>query len=546
MVLEIEIDQVVEGDDNTRRTSWGDLEGLAQSMREQGQITPGLVRPIGPARYELVVGARRLRAAKLAGLDVFRAEVREMDDSVAHDVRLVENNQRADISPLEEAEAFATARDVHLRSVEDIAMRLGRATAYVYQRLRLLELVPELRESLAAGRLGVDSALLLAQYDQKAQLEIAKRWTSSWWSSGRRITRADVRDAIDSVCYQLDRAPFDVADTELVPTAGSCLTCSARTGTQGSLFEVADADLCLRPKCFDVKVEALAKRALEHAKENKLGVIEDPSVVFLASGGLRYDAPYVDLDAVARHVDDDGEASTVTWREVCGPMVNPTVAVGPTGKIFELVAKDIAQQALAASNPKFRKELEREAKAESKAQLAEAKIKEEAAREADKRAIESDARRRAMGALVASIEAGEGARDELLRKFVVALMQGTWADVMGEVARRRGLKLVDVTDKKISPAEAITREMTSMAIGQVSALAVEIVATRTQHGHSNETTGFESLCEVQHIDLAHHRKEAKAAAKEKTKAKREKEKTKKRDRTASEAARSKEVADAVA
>jgi hypothetical protein len=95
-------------------------------------------------------------------------------------------------------------------------------------------------------------------------------------------------------------------------------------------------------------------------------------------------------------------------------------------------------------------------------------------------------------------------------------MQGTWADVLSEVCRRRKWKLIDqATNEKITTVEAITREMASMGVGQVSALAVEIVATRTQHGHSGQATGFEALCEVRSVDLGHHRREAKKAAKEK-------------------------------
>lgn len=536
----IPVDQVLEALENTRRTSWGNLDELAQSMREQGQITAGVVRPLSPGRYELVVGARRFRAVQRAGLLFFRAEVREMDDAAAHDTRMVENNQREGVSPLEEAEAFRVSKNTHGRSVEEIAARIGRPTAYVYQRLRLLELAPEVRKLLEDNSIGIESALLLAQYPQEIQAEVGAR-LSGWARPGKRIVKADVADAIDEVSYRLEDAPFDVSDAHLVEGVPACTACPKRTGTQGSLFEIVEADLCLDTGCYDVKVSALGRKVLDKAKADGCQVIEgkEAAAVINPYGTLKAGAPYVELDDVATYVHadtDDGE-KPVTWREVIGPGAKPVIAVGPSGKVLELAPSDVAHQALAAHDPARGKQLEREQEAarrhEQTVATNDEKWKEEQRRAVEKAAIDADARRRAMAALVASIEAPgdtEEARAELLRTFVVAMMQGTWADVLNEVCKRRGWSLEDAaTGKKISAPEAIAREMTEMHTGQVSALAVEIVATRSQHGYFGATeNGFEALCKVRSIDLGHHEREAKKAAKEKAKAKAERAKEKER------------------
>lgn len=535
-VLDIPLERVLEATSNTRRSSWGDLEGLAASMREQGQITPGLVRPIGE-RFGLVVGARRFRAVKLAGLAMFRAEVRELDDVAAHEIRMIENNQREDVSPLEEAEAFQTARASHGRSVEEIAARLGRTPAYVYQRLRLLELAKEARDLVEADRLGIDSALLLAQLPPEAQRDVVRIVDSSW-RRGRRITKADVVEAIDDNMMELGDASFDVADAELVPSAGACTTCPKRTGTQGSLFELVEHDRCLDPECFDVKVKALAKRKIDDAREAGAEVLEGDAAKKVVNSYGQITSAYVELDEPAFFRTSNGETTNdqwsesddgkeientpVTWREVLGPEAKPVVVVSPTGKVVEAAPRDIAHQALAGIDKSLARTAQRSAAADEKLASNDQSYREEQRKAKEKADAEREGKRRAMAALVASIEQPgdtESERAELLRKFVVAMMQGTWADTLNEVCARRGWKLEDRTlGTKLAAADVIANEMADMTVGQVSALAVEIVATRTQSFYGGKS-GFEMLLEVRSIDLAHHTREAKKAAKERKKEK---------------------------
>lgn len=126
------------------------LSELAVSIRNQGIIQPLLVRqlPGMPQRYEIVAGERRWRAAKLAGLTEVPVIVTEYSDKDAMTVALVENLQREDLNPLEEAEALQALREAHGLSQEALAEQLGKSRSAVANSLRLLQLSPSIQEGL--------------------------------------------------------------------------------------------------------------------------------------------------------------------------------------------------------------------------------------------------------------------------------------------------------------------------------------------------------------------------------------------------------------
>jgi len=128
-----------------------ELEELARSLREEGQQTPLLVRPVGDG-YEIVQGERRWRAAQLAGLPTLRAEVRDLTDAQAFRLALVENLQRANLTPIEEAEAFAllAAEGMNQAAIGEL---VGRGQSYVSHKLRLRNAPEPLQAFLAMGAL---------------------------------------------------------------------------------------------------------------------------------------------------------------------------------------------------------------------------------------------------------------------------------------------------------------------------------------------------------------------------------------------------------
>ena len=150
--------------------------GLASSLREQGLLQPIVVRPRTEGGYELIAGERRWRAAREAGLDTLPALVREADDRDSLLLALVENVAREQLSPVEEARAYASLVDEFELSLGEVADQVGRSKPAVSNRLRLLELPEEVLWLLARGELTEGHAravLSLPEHDARKQL--AKR-----------------------------------------------------------------------------------------------------------------------------------------------------------------------------------------------------------------------------------------------------------------------------------------------------------------------------------------------------------------------------------
>jgi ParB family chromosome partitioning protein len=151
------------------------LAELAVSIRNQGVIQPLLVRqlPGMPQRYEIVAGERRWRAAKLAGLTEVPVIVTDYSDKDAMTVALVENLQREDLNPLEEAEALQALRIAHGLSQEALAEQLGKSRSAVANSLRLLQLPPTIQEGLVRGDITAGHArALLAVTDSELRVQL--------------------------------------------------------------------------------------------------------------------------------------------------------------------------------------------------------------------------------------------------------------------------------------------------------------------------------------------------------------------------------------
>lgn len=150
--------------------------GLAASIRHQGVLQPVLVRPRPEGGYELIAGERRWRAAREAGVATLPAVVRDTDDRDALLLGLVENVAREDLSPVEEARAYATLLDEFELSLGEVADRVGRSKPTVSNRVRLLELPEEVLWMLVRGELTEGHArAVLAVPDDDDRLRLARR-----------------------------------------------------------------------------------------------------------------------------------------------------------------------------------------------------------------------------------------------------------------------------------------------------------------------------------------------------------------------------------
>lgn len=152
------------------------LQELSQSIRENGILQPIIVRKLASGSFEIVAGERRWRAAQLAGMHEVPVLIRQYEDKQALELAIIENVQREDLSPIEEAEAYSRlASEFHL-SQQQIAERVGKERATVANAIRLLLLPQEVKAMVGAGELSVGHAkVLLSLPDPKKQSELAKK-----------------------------------------------------------------------------------------------------------------------------------------------------------------------------------------------------------------------------------------------------------------------------------------------------------------------------------------------------------------------------------
>lgn len=167
------------------------LEELAASMRQSGVLQPVVVRPHG-AGYQLIVGERRWRAAKLAGLRTIPAVVREATDAECLELALIENLLREDLNPMEEAEAYQRLLAEFQWTQEELARRVGKDRSSIANCLRLLKLPQSIQDDLRAGRLTMGHARALLALDSPAeQLKLREQILAQAWSV--RTTEEGVR-----------------------------------------------------------------------------------------------------------------------------------------------------------------------------------------------------------------------------------------------------------------------------------------------------------------------------------------------------------------
>ena len=152
------------------------LQDLADSIKSQGIVQPIVIRAIdGPNRFEIIAGERRWRAAQIAGLHEIPAIVRDVSDQVAASVALIENIQREQLNPLEEAQSLHRLINEFEMTHQDVAEAVGRSRASVSNLLRLLELHPEAKKLLESGDLEMGHARALAGLPSAMQPSAANR-----------------------------------------------------------------------------------------------------------------------------------------------------------------------------------------------------------------------------------------------------------------------------------------------------------------------------------------------------------------------------------
>jgi ParB family transcriptional regulator, chromosome partitioning protein len=259
------LDTIHESATNPRRTfDESKLHELAESIRQHGLIQPITVRPHSGG-FEIVAGARRYRAAMLAELFAVPARIVEIDDAQALEWALVENSQRVDVHPYEEALGFQQLLDIPGYDVATLVDKSGKSASHIYGRLSLLQLIPEVAEAFIQERITASHANLIARIPQESQAAAyAQCWREDWNDSEAHLLPAKFLSAwIQSNLYlSLADAPFDREDRTLNTAAGACTNCPRRSGYNTSLFDDVQGDQCLDGNCYQCKVTAFLDREI--------------------------------------------------------------------------------------------------------------------------------------------------------------------------------------------------------------------------------------------------------------------------------------------
>lgn len=242
-VLQLTIDAVSPNAEQPRRTfDEGKLRELAASIKEQGVLQPILVRPAAGSRskYEIIAGERRWRAAKMAGLKKIPAIVKPLADDVTLEVALIENIQRQDLNPLEEALTYRRLLDEHGYTQASLAERLGKSRVYVANTLRLLALPEEIRSQITEGRLsaGHGKALLMAEKEDD-RLALAERIREE----GLSVRQAEEMAKNPALIYAKKAEPGKSVKQK---KAGSASPLGATPDTEQLLLQDISDKLCAR------------------------------------------------------------------------------------------------------------------------------------------------------------------------------------------------------------------------------------------------------------------------------------------------------------
>ncbi len=362
---------------------------LADSVRRKGVLQPILVRPIGQRftvepdaedeqlfllkdngrtlasykshaeacshvpTHEIVVGERRYRASLAAGLLDIPVVCRVLTDEEVDEFQWIENLQREDLLPTEEADGYKRLLEKHGWTVEELATRIHRSESYVHKRLRLVLLPAAAREALEANRISLVTALMIAgipdHFREEASKEIlegAIEYKDDKVVARNPLNQYAARDLINrKYTTLLSEACWDLnAPTGELP---ACATCPKRTGAQGDLFAGLREDLCLDAKCFAQKNQVVWDLACFAAEKKGYRILteEQHKKVFpqhhYYGNDLQYGCGFVKSDD--RPYQDDKKRP---WRKLVGKEVAHYVGRTSNGRVVELFKEAEAKEVL--------------------------------------------------------------------------------------------------------------------------------------------------------------------------------------------------------
>jgi len=211
-ITEIDINMIVAREDQPRKKfDQESLKELAKSLEEHGILQPVLVRE-KEGRYELVAGERRWRAAQMAGLQTIPVIIRQLDDSQAGELSLIENLQREDLTAIEEAQAYRLMMERYQYTQEMLSQKIGKSRSHIANTLRILNLPFSILEMLESGKISAGHArALLSLPGPKEQLAAAREIANQGMSVRETEKRTKPRKVIQEFVFE---KPAEILDLE--------------------------------------------------------------------------------------------------------------------------------------------------------------------------------------------------------------------------------------------------------------------------------------------------------------------------------------------
>lgn len=211
-IVELNIDTIIARQEQPRRNfDQESLQELAESLKEHGVLQPVLVREKDDL-YEIIAGERRWRAARIAGLTTVPAVVRKLDDLQVAEISLIENLQREDLTPVEEAQAYRLMMDRFHYTQENLSQKIGKSRAHIANTLRILNLPASIIEMINTRKISAGHArAILAYGGEKEQLAAAQEIVTAGLSVREAERRVKVKKTVQEFVFE---KPAEVIDLE--------------------------------------------------------------------------------------------------------------------------------------------------------------------------------------------------------------------------------------------------------------------------------------------------------------------------------------------
>lgn len=313
---DVKLSELLE-DPNNPRKSFGDLSELTGNVKEHGVLEPLLVRDT-PKGLMIVAGARRYRAAKAARLVEVPVRVQALTDAEALEIQLIENVQREDLHPMEEAEGYGRLRDDFGYPPAKIAEQVGRTEAIIYGRMKLLELIPEARKAFLEGHLIADVAVMVARRKgdrlQKAALALVtvkNRW-------GDRMPAREAAAALKRLDASEESATRRAGSTAAGEKAVRTMIRRIRTYAMSRIVEAVERRQDLQPNDLRLVLAAITADGAPEALLERRGLQNGKQLAARAQkmGGAELRGLLVET-ALTQWVDEEADDANHRLKATC-------------------------------------------------------------------------------------------------------------------------------------------------------------------------------------------------------------------------------------